>query len=254
MHYVTKNSSKGEVYLVCSKSRYRGGCRYISFPYKVFEENFLRHVRKIPFTEFGRGKEQLAELRTAQLDKEAALAAVERRIQNLIKIAEEGQPEVKALTKRLTDLETEKKGLAVALAQLARDMANLKGFDENSRTVTSLLEDEGMKEYLANPDSRHHLKEAIAKMVKQIDVFPAYNLDPRLRATRHFVVHFYDGTTQKCLGDGESKMVYAHDKCHEASWSPTFAQKHLTLLPCLSGLDSGKTEQIFRQPKLKRSS
>jgi len=249
MHYVTKNSAKGEVYLVCSKSRYRGGCRYISFPYKLFEENFLRHVRKIPFTEFGRGKEKLTELRTAQLDKEASLAAVERRIQHLIKVAEEGQPEVKALTKRLTDLETERKGLAVALAQLARDMANLKGFDENSRTVTSLLEDEGMKEYLADPESRHHLKEAIAKMVKQVDVFPAYNLDPRLRHTRHFVVHFHDGTTQKCLGNGESEMIYANDKNHEASWSPTFAQENLTLLPSLSGLDSGKMEQSFKQPK-----
>lgn len=254
MHYVTKNSSKGEVYLVCSRARYRGGCRYISFPYKVFENSFLRHVRKIPFTEFGRGKEKLAELRSAQLDKEATLAAVERKIQNLANFAMNGQQEVKVLRSRMIDLEREQEGLVKNLTHLTKEMADLRGFDENSRTVTSLLEDEGMRDYLINPDMRHHLKEAVGKMVKEIQVFPAYNLDPRLRATRHFVVHFFDGTTQKCLGQGEPEMIYAKAATHEASWSPTFAQQHLTLLPSLSSLDSGKTEQAFTQPKAKKSS
>jgi hypothetical protein len=249
MHYVTKNSSNGEVYLVCSRARYRGGCRYISFPYKVFENSFLRHVRKIPFTEFGRGKEKLAELRSAQLDKEATLAAVERKIQNLANFAMNGQQEVKVLRSRMIDLEREQEGLAKDLTHLTKEMADLRGFDENSRTVTSLLEDEGMRDYLINPDMRHHLKEAIGKMVKKIQVFPAYNLDPRLRHTRHFVVHFFDGTTQKCLGTGKSEMIYANDKNHEASWSPTFAQENLTLLPSLSGLDSGKTEHVFKRSK-----
>lgn len=249
MHFVTKNSIKGEVYLACSNARYGGGCRYISYPYKDFETSFLRHVRKIPFTQFGRGQKKLAELRSAQLFKEAALAAVERKIQNLANFAVDGQQEVKALKNRMIDLEREQDVLVSDLAQLTKEMADLRGFDENSRTVTSLLEDEGMRDYLINPELRHHLKEAIGKMVKKIQVFPAYNLDPRLRHTRHFVVHFHDGTTQKCLGTGESEMIYANDKNHEASWSPTFAQENLTLLPTLSGLDSGKIEQIFKQPK-----
>ena len=250
MHYVSKNFTKGEIYLVCSKARYGGGCTYISYPYGGFEKNFLRHVRKIPFTQFGRGKEKLAELRSIQLDKEASLAGVERRIDNLVKIVEEGQTNhVKSVANRLTGLEEEKTRLLADLAQLTKEMVDLKGFDENSRTVTSLLEDDGMKEYLTNPDLRHHLKEAIGKMVKRIEVFPAYNLDPRLRKTRHFVVHFVDGTTQKCLGQGESEMIYAKTETHEASWSPSFAQHHLALLPSLSGLDSGKTEHVFKQPK-----
>lgn len=249
MHYVTKNREKGEVYLVCSKSRYKGGCRYISFPYKCFETNFLRHVRKIPFTEFGKGKEKLAVFRDTQLETEAALAAIDRRIENLEQAIELSQKDGReALTIRHTDRLKERDRLMVQLSMVTNEMAALKGFDENSRTVTSLLEDDGMRDYLINPDLRHHLKEAIAKMVKKVDVFPANNMDPRLRETRHFVVHFVDGTTQKCLGQGEAEMVYVTDQNHQASWTPAFAQKHLSLLPSLSGLNSGMSELSFTQP------
>jgi len=255
MHFVTKNAARDEVYLVCSKARYNGGCSYISFPYREFETSFFRHVRKIPFTEFGRGKERLAELRTAQLHKEAALASIDKRIENLTQAIELCPKEdLQSLINRQAERQRERNLLNNQLSQLMQEMADLRGFDENSRTVTSLLEDEGMKEYLTNPELRHHLKEAIAKMVKQIEIFPAYNLDPKLRATRHFVVKFVDGTTQKCLGTGESEMIYSNDKNHEASWSPTFAQEYLTLLPSLSGLDSGKTEQTFMQPKAEGAS
>jgi len=250
MHYVTKNSEKGEVYLVCSKSRYKGGCRYISFPYKCFETNFLRHVRKIPFTEFGKGKEKLAEFRDTQLETEAALAAIDRRIENLEQAIELSTKEGReALTIRHTARLKDRDLLMIQLSKVTKEMTDLRGFDENSRTVTSLLEDDGMKDYLINPDLRHHLKEAIAKMVKKVDVFPANNMDPRLRETRHFVVHFVDGTTQKCLGQGESEMVYVTDQNHQASYTPAFAQKHLSLLPTLSGLNSGIPKLSLKQPK-----
>jgi hypothetical protein len=146
-------------------------------------------------------------------------------------------------------LEEEKVNLIADLARLTKEMVDLRGFDKNSRTVTSLLEDEGMKEYLTDPDLRHHLKEAIGKMVKRIDVFPAYNLDCRLRQTRHFVVHFVDGTTQKCLGQGEPEMLYAKTENHEASWTQAFADQHQSLLPSLSGLDGGIITESFKQPK-----
>ena len=251
MHYVTKSSAKGEVYLVCSKSRYKGGCRYIGFPYRLFETSFLRHVRKIPFTEFGVGRERLNELRTEQTHKEASLNDVEKQIAGWVKIQDklsvQGIDNSQEISSRFAALFKTKTELSSEIARLAKEMADLQGFDENSRTVSSLLEDENMKDYLKDPEKRHHLKEAIAKMVKRIDIYPAYNLDPRLRHTRHFVVSFADGTSQKCLGEGEPDMVYAKTGNHEASWSKSFEQKHLTLLPSLSAIDSGKTSISIKQ-------
>jgi len=251
MHYVTKNSVKGEVYLVCSNSRYKGGCRYISFPYRLFETSFLRHVRKIPFSAFEDGKQRLLDLRAVQLNREASLNDIDKQIEGLIDLQTElrrqGVDESGNVSRRLVKLHKSKSVLTLDVSQIANEMAALQGFDANSKTVSSLLEDPNLQIYLNDSEKRHHLRDAIAKMVRKIDIFPAYNLKPHLRHTRHFVVHFVDGTTQKCLGAGDSHMTYSKTGEHEASWSKNFGHEYHALLPSLSGIDSGKTTLPIKQ-------
>lgn len=138
---------KNGKYLVCDRARRGIGCSTKGFPYKLFEDSFLKLIREVDLSELFSDTQEKSHLRDMQaiiVNKEADLTTINITAERLVNAISEGTDMPSIMVRKLNELEARKNTLTEEIRVLKDEFSvaseRILNAEEYKEQINSLTE------------------------------------------------------------------------------------------------------------------
>lgn len=165
------NKANDSIALVCDKARRGLGCRYVGYPYKEFEEAFLKHCSELNLDELFIDDAAEAVLSDVEA-KEGEIGKIKSQIERLVAAMRTTKREPAAIVGEVARLEDELQERQQELRHLREKEAEARSEGNRIKSLQAVIAELKSAPASKLNEMRHAVRQRILACVKTIRVFP----------------------------------------------------------------------------------